>query len=721
MKSAGTIASGGTESTNAVVFGAVTIADGGDDSITTVTVNGYATVSTLASDVLETLTLKNSATDAVFTVTNTTADSALALNVDNITTTGTAEIDLDGSAGKVTNLTINATGAASEFILTASGVTDLTIDAAKNLTLSTGSDIDASENITIKGIGAVNLGDISGAVALDSFNASANTGGVTATIETEIAGGAITGSITEYIFSEGNDVVTLLNDVIETKVTLGAGNDTLKLATATGIADVVATLNGGTGTNIIDMDAADAETLSGDATFEGKMSNFSKLSIRAATGQEVVDLANMDDMSYVITAGSSGTVGDKQVVTLTDAAAKNAGTTKYEAGDIITVTVNGFKLNYTVVAADVDADDTDLNIAIAAAINADSILSTMVTAASTDANVITLTAKQSGVGIVASMAFSYDKSADGTDTFTAATTTANGVMDGLTLDNMANDGTLEITAAGAVTVTMTDATGGADTFNIVTKVAADVYAGGVTVNDVETIDITATDTTPINTTTGAATINTSGLALYADAATTVNVDGNAHLVLVTSASTLETINATAMTGNLTYVASLADLVVNAGSGADALTAAANDVALNGGTGNDTLTFDSGLRVHLNGGAGNDTFVINGLSALDSYAIIDNINAGDTIKMTGATSFKQAAITLSVGADETLLNYANQAVSVVATNEMGWFQKGDNTYIVTDLDGNATFTAGTDMIVMITGRVDLSTASYNATSNTIEIA
>ena len=54
--------------------------------------------------------------------------------------------------------------------------------------------------------------------------------------------------------------------------------------------------------------------------------------------------------------------------------------------------------------------------------------------------------------------------------------------------------------------------------------------------------------------------------------------------------------------------------------------------------------------------------------------------------------------------------------------MGWFQKGGNTYIVQDLDGNATFTAGTDMIVMIVGEVNLGTgASYNTTYNTIEIA
>ena len=47
--------------------------------------------------------------------------------------------------------------------------------------------------------------------------------------------------------------------------------------------------------------------------------------------------------------------------------------------------------------------------------------------------------------------------------------------------------------------------------------------------------------------------------------------------------------------------------------------------------------------------------------------------------------------------------------------------GSNTYIVKDITESATFEEGTDMIVKITGKVDLSTASYNATTGTLEIA
>lgn len=83
----------------------------------------------------------------------------------------------------------------------------------------------------------------------------------------------------------------------------------------------------------------------------------------------------------------------------------------------------------------------------------------------------------------------------------------------------------------------------------------------------------------------------------------------------------------------------------------------------------------------------------------------------------------------MGADETLLNYANQAIKQLAEGEMGWFQRGGNTYIVQDVAhvpvsgsvNSDTFTVGEDIVVMITGLIDLSMgASYNSTHNTLEI-
>ncbi len=114
-------------------------------------------------------------------------------------------------------------------------------------------------------------------------------------------------------------------------------------------------------------------------------------------------------------------------------------------------------------------------------------------------------------------------------------------------------------------------------------------------------------------------------------------------------------------------------------------------------------------------------VVNTGNRLDAYTVINGVTSGDTIMLEGATKFSSTKVALSVGADESLLNYANQAAKVLAQFEMGWFQRGGNTFIVQDRDGNNSFDNGADMIVMITGVVDLGTgASYNVDSNTLTI-
>ena len=54
------------------------------------------------------------------------------------------------------------------------------------------------------------------------------------------------------------------------------------------------------------MVAADAETVSSDIVFETKVTGFDKLSLKqvATTADNTVNLANIDDISYVISAGT---------------------------------------------------------------------------------------------------------------------------------------------------------------------------------------------------------------------------------------------------------------------------------------------------------------------------------------------------------------------------------------------------------------------------------
>ncbi len=708
-------------SANATVFGAVTIADGGTDSITTVTVDGYATSSTLASDVLQTLTLKNSATNATFAVTNTTADSDLVLNIDNINSTGTAAISVDGSAGKITDLTINATGSESRTIITAAGLTDLTINASVDLDLSdsttAGLGNNTIENITITGAGAVTFVDeIQDELKLNTFDASGNTGGVTATIETEIDATKITGDITEYIFSEGNDTVTLLNTTIETDITLGAGDDTLKFkanatATATTTASA-ATLDGGTGTNTISMAAADAEAVSGTATFEAQMSGFSKLNINAAivtAVQEVVNLANMDDLSYVITNGS--TDAEQYIETTITGSTDNAS-------DTVSIVVDG--VTYTT-AAGLYATATDVAAALVTAINAGS---GDVTATSTGA-VLELTGDTS-----------YDLFTVGAITATTGGGAADTVTkvdavksSQLTLNNMANNGTVQMNAVAGLStiVSMTDADASTDVLNIVTGGTAK-NVGTLTVADVETINVTTTDTF----TDDAAVVGTADdgiddvnsavtLTVAATSAATVNVDGAGDLTLYTGSTVLETVDATDMTGKLTYVATLDDLEVIGGSAGDALTASGDSNVINGGAGADTLT--AGDLASLTGGAGNDIFKMVAGVSVSKYATIEDAQSGDQIDVdvdnNGTYDFIASEFTYASTAGFT--DVLNQAIAASDAEDVMWFQYGSNTYIlVNESNDAAAYDATADSIIMINGLVDLSTASFND-AGIIEIA
>jgi len=47
-----------------------------------------------------------------------------------------------------------------------------------------------------------------------------------------------------------------------------------------------------------------------------------------------------------------------------------------------------------------------------------------------------------------------------------------------------------------------------------------------------------------------------------------------------------------------------------------------------------------------------------------------------------------------------------------THGVAWFQFNGNTFIVQDVDGSAAFEANTDIIVKLTGLVDLSASSFN---------
>jgi S-layer protein len=169
------------------------------------------------------------------------------------------------------------------------------------------------------------------------------------------------------------------------------------------------------------------------------------------------------------------------------------------------------------------------------------------------------------------------------------------------------------------------------------------------------------------------------------------------------------------------------VTVTGGSGKDVLTASAGSAdTLNGGAGNDTLT-SNGLASTLTGGAGSDKFVVSTVSAAKTiYTTITDFGAGDSLKLanmsTGTETFNSTAVNLSALASTASLSDAlNTAINGTAAAQINWFQFGGNTYVVqaSAAHSTAVFVDATDLVVKLTGLVDLSTAGFNADSQLLQ--
>jgi S-layer protein len=613
------------ESANDITYGDVAVDDHAgtaDATVETITIDGYkdAVIGGANNvDALTDLTLRNSdGTTAL-----STAVTSLNLTLDNMGDASTAAVSLDTSAANVETLTITTENEASDVDLTAAAVTALTVNAGVDLDLSSSTMSTVLGTVSVTGAGAVDLSDISTASALNSFDASGNAGGVTATID---ANSANVGDIEEYIFSDGDDAVSLADATVDVDVTLAAGDDVLTLesfgdGTITNVGTdttLTAALDGGAGTNTLQMSAGDAAAASGAVTFETKISGFQKLELGAAQVTDdgtndtdvTIDLANMDDINYVIANGT------------------------------------------------VMANDT--------------------------------------------------------------ATSADGA---LILNNLANNGTVELNGEGNVEVGVTDAdTGTADSLNLVGNAAK----GVVTAADVETVNIDAAagDSTFVLTAdsvetiviTGDEFVNLTDAADYASAAL-----GDASSI-VNTGNSLTMIDASAMTdGGIVAATSLAEQTIKGGAGADYLTADNGKAVIEGGAGDDTIyVTDGATSAVIDGGAGADTFDITGAAlGVEAFATFNNVEAGDTFVL-NAASFSSDAVNMTLD-DPSTSDFINAAFNQTdgTSNEAIWFQHNGDTYIV-DNAGDAGFDAANDVVVKLTGLVDLSAASFND-AGTLEIA
>lgn len=300
----------------------------------------------------------------------------------------------------------------------------------------------------------------------------------------------------------------------------------------------------------------------------------------------------------------------------------------------------------------------------------------------------------------------------------------------LTIDKMANNGTLELVAAGdGAVVKMADATGSTDSFNIVTKVSTvavgNLNFGEVDVAGVETLKLNAVDTQP--TVAGAASIQTATLDIKADKATSLTIEGNSNVTLTLDATTtkLATIDAGTLTGalNVGNTLNAVAMTITGGSGADVLKASVGATAkadvLNGGAGNDTLYAGSN-GAKLTGGAGNDLFFVTANSASvgnkesNTYSEILDFQAGDVLQLQASNIAGNAAIDVTgftklaaVLNENTAVfsDFVNAAIKEAAAGAATWFNFKGDAYVVIDSAANSaadTFINGEDLVVKLTG-------------------
>ena len=373
-------------------------------------------------------------------------------------------------------------------------------------------------------------------------------------------------------------------------------------------------------------------------------------------------------------------------------------------------------------------------------------------------NVVTFTNKTDAVTVdpvIGDFTFTNTKTATTAPAVAVAVTTqgaaAGAGVAALSLDKMANNGTVELLdAAGnnfggagsaGIIVKMADATGSTDSLNLVTKVsAANATFGTVDVAGVETLKLNAIDTV-VPPTAGAA-VNTATLAVKADKATSLTIEGSSNVTLTLDATTtkLATIDAGTLTGTLNAGNTLGAvaMTITGGKGADLLKASVGSTAkadvLNGGDGNDTLVAGSN-GAKLTGGAGNDTFLVTATAATDgnkesnTYTDILDFQAGDVLQLqysnAGAaadvTGFAKLAATLNENT-AVFSDFVNAAIKEAGAGAAVYFNYKGDAYVVIDSHTNSaadTFINGEDLVVKLTG-INGDNLSWNSDYATVAL-
>lgn len=631
----------------------------------------------------------NTTTDRVIVdITDAATNSADVLNIELSALGTNTAMDDSGivAAANVETINISST---DNYITTpnvAAAEQRLTLEAAK------------AQTVTITGDASLTLTN-TGNTALTAIDASAFTGVLTVaaagTVGTTITGGT------------GNDVLTASAGGSGASVAQ-VSTITLTDGTNTGLttADTMAVSVGGT---------AFTYTSSGTETMDTAGAGLAALiNANGAYGASY----NATTDAITVTAAVAGTAFDLAGYAVTD-----AGGTVNATGSTATAATPTAAIAQAGTFAFTGTEATD---------GADETFTTTITDTGGTATFVTTIAAGAGAAAATVSAVTHNATGTSNQTYTVGivggvvTITAGTAGEAFTATTAATSvgGTQDITV-GAYTPTQ------ANVDQVSTYVLTDGTANaGLDIGDTLSITLTSSDSgadTFTHTVTAAnETMDSAATALavliqadtsYASAAYNASTD----TMTITSANNVA-VGGVFTTGAYSLVDVVPTVNTTGASAAFATTTAnvsttgASDTLI-GGAGNDTLT--AGHLATLTGGAGDDTFNMNVLSTnVNSYATITDFSSGDVID-SAATAFDSSGISLASTA--VFQDYANAAVNQTDAGDLTWFQFGTDTFVIDNNSNGASFDAAQDMIIRITGLVDLeNAASFNSAQGTLEL-
>lgn len=663
-----------TTGAGAVVIGNVANGTANANTITAANVTGGTTVAVtdnsgalgVQGSTLKTVSLNGNTGAATITANGVTTLN-LTNNAQNVTVTDATvaassvralTVNLNTATGgiisdtKAATVTVNSNGTTAN-----TGVTLTTVNATTANINATGAALTLADvNLTLAT--AINFaGDkavtttLTSAVNAAAVITSTNTAGVT--IAPALGAGV------QFIGGDGADSIALT--VTGTKaMSMGAGNDTVTYA---GVMGTGGSVDAGTGTDTIKMTAAAAVTATASTAFAATVSNFEKLELSAATGAAAaINMANADGINSLVLNGV--TVG---ALTVTNAAAGFTYTNKAAMAFASSIAL----------ASDVGTSDTVNVIYTAADGFAD-------TAAMTIANV-------ENINITT------------TDADTTAQTTQF---------------TANIVAAAATTVTISGDTGVifTNTNTAITSLNASGLTG--TVAAASGLTWTTGALAASSTITGSASAtNTVTFSAANTAATFVTYNGGAGNDTITGSNGLNNVVTLGNGTNSFTSVGAGNNTITGGTGVDTITVGSGNNTISTGAGADIISFGGGMNT-ITGGAGNDNFTITAAGTnVNTYSTIMDATAGDILTFTNLGTETFATAKLTLGDTAVFQDYANLAAAGAGNVNaaISWFQFAGNTYVVQDVSAGASFVNGTDLIIKLSGLVDLSTATGAGTN------